>query len=573
MRLINAKTLELEEFTDKNIPPYSILSHTWGPARSEISFQEFQSLSPGMRDRSGYAKITNCCAQALRDGLNWAWVDTCCIDKSSSAELSENINSMFNYYKRAEKCYAYLADVVSSAGVEDAETWVKAFDESRWFTRGWTVSPQSYSLLSYITLTKSLQLQELIAPKTLEFYSQDWTCIGTKTSLSDSISQITRIPPTILRGGYLPLTSVAARMSWAAGREVTRIEDVAYSLLGIFDVHMPLLYGEGEKAFKRLQQEIMKESDDQSLFAWEYHPHTDPAKRERQTMLGGLLADSPASFANAANIIPFRHAKASEPYTSTNKGIRLNLILLEDQYSLSTGEFTAVLECRTIGPFQGPLGLTLRRTSPRGDQYTRHIAEYTNPKAVSMGKILETTPVTFFVVEKLKISLSANLADQFVLRIHPNCGYHPTQSFPEDGWNAKNALMATNAEGIGILVFENLRTTLFGIPASQVHFVLLFDMNQESRRPEDKCQIYWKARPLRKALEPYHGIYEHLKILCNPKTAGPLTNSKVFSSDEGTVKITCRKGLVFGHDMYIVQVDPNLLMTKTLSWPSPHSQE
>jgi hypothetical protein len=143
MRLINAETLKLEEFTDKNIPPYVILSHTWGPAGSEITFQDIQSLSPEMKDRQGYAKITNCCTQALRHGFDWAWVDTCCIDKSSSAELSESINSMFSYYKKAESCYAYLADVDSAIRAlwpleHDAKP--NGFEKSKWFTRGWTVS-------------------------------------------------------------------------------------------------------------------------------------------------------------------------------------------------------------------------------------------------------------------------------------------------------------------------------------------------------------------------------------------------------------------------------------------------
>jgi Heterokaryon incompatibility protein (HET) len=143
MRLINAETLRLEEFNDGNIPLYAILSHTWGPAGSEISFQDMQDLSLELKDRQGYAKITGCCAQALHDDLKWAWVDTCCIDKSSSAELSESINSMFAFYKKAEKCYAYLADVESSIDVclpeQDGEMNIE-FDKSKWFTRGWTVS-------------------------------------------------------------------------------------------------------------------------------------------------------------------------------------------------------------------------------------------------------------------------------------------------------------------------------------------------------------------------------------------------------------------------------------------------
>jgi hypothetical protein len=168
---------------------------------------------------------------------------SCCIDKTSSAELSEAINSMFRWYSRSKVCYAYLTDV-SYDGFDDS------LPKSRWFTRGWT-------------------LQELLAPSSVVFYSAEWTRIGDSEVLISVLRNVTRIDEGILsRTKSLDWVSVAEKMSWAATRETTRVEDMAYCLLGIFDINMPLLYGEGGRAFQRLQEEILRNSQDQSLFAW-----------------------------------------------------------------------------------------------------------------------------------------------------------------------------------------------------------------------------------------------------------------------------------------------------------------
>ncbi|KAF2673052.1 HET-domain-containing protein, partial [Microthyrium microscopicum] len=247
MKLINTTTLQITEFFDRNVPPYAILSHTW-ITDQEVTYQEL--LASTATHKTGYRKIQQCCAQALTDNLHWAWVDTCCIDKSSSAELTESINSMFRYYAEAQICYAYLADVQESGDMVVLED---ALEQSRWFTRGWT-------------------LQELLAPQKLLFYSRDWKALGGREKWRHHIAHITKIHEEALRGGAVACRefSIAQKMSWASGRQSTRDEDNAYSLLGLFDVQMPLLYGEGTKAFIRLQEEIMKSSDDQSIFAWEY---------------------------------------------------------------------------------------------------------------------------------------------------------------------------------------------------------------------------------------------------------------------------------------------------------------
>lgn len=272
MRLLNTRTLKFEEFlgeAGKEIPPYAILSHTWGP--EEVSYKDY--VDNNGSSKLGYEKIAQFCRLADSEGFNYVWIDTCCIDKSSSAELSEAINSMMRWYRDAIICHAYLSDVDSSEAAVPEDS---SFARSRWFTRGWT-------------------LQELLAPAEVVFLGSDWKEIGTKKSLRNVVSRITGIDVRALDKGSWLDYSVAQKMSWAARRQTTRPEDEAYCLMGLFDVNMPMLYGEGRKAFYRLQQEILKQSHDQSLFAWSY-----PEGEHSHTQVSGLLAPSPEYFRHAA---------------------------------------------------------------------------------------------------------------------------------------------------------------------------------------------------------------------------------------------------------------------------------
>lgn len=223
-----------------NIPEYAILSHTWGADTEEVTFQDL--VNDAGKGKSGYGKIWFCGEQARRDGLQYFWVDTCCIDKSNSTELAEAINSMFRWYRNAAKCYVYLSDVSGSTSNNDNNSlqlpWESAFRNSRWFTRGWT-------------------LQELLAPTLVEFFSRDYKRLGDKGTLKRHIHKTTGIPISALDGASLPQFGVEERLSWAENRQTTRGEDEAYSLLGMFSIHLPLIYGEGrEHAFKRLRKEI-----------------------------------------------------------------------------------------------------------------------------------------------------------------------------------------------------------------------------------------------------------------------------------------------------------------------------
>ncbi|KIW23155.1 uncharacterized protein PV07_11375 [Cladophialophora immunda] len=287
MRLINTQSLELEEFIGGTVPPYMILSHTWAENNDdEVSFQDMGS--PSRVFKPGYEKITHACHLASDQNVGHVWIDTCCIDKSSSAELTESINSMFQYYRRAVSCLAYLEDL----GPSD-----DSLPECRWMTRGWT-------------------LQELIAPKHVEFYDKNWRHRGTKLDFAKAISEGANIPGPVLSGDKkLESCSVAERMSWAAERKTTRVEDMAYCLLGIFDVNMSLIYGEGPKAFRRLQEEIIKRNNDPTILAWGVSsPHYGS--------VSGVLADSPAVFKDSSWIVP-NDADFPE-FSITNKGLLMS---------------------------------------------------------------------------------------------------------------------------------------------------------------------------------------------------------------------------------------------------------
>jgi hypothetical protein len=313
MRLIHVNDYSITEFIGQGIPPYVILSHTWGA--NEVSFQDMQNLSAA-KQKDGFKKIDYCCKQAVIDGFEWFWIDTCCIDKTSSADLSEAINSMFKWYSQSMICYAYLSDMpLSHDHVLDLdESDINAIRSSRWFTRGWT-------------------LQELLAPSIVRFFSSDWTYVGSKDQLALLLSEITCIPVNVLwrQKSFLKET-VHERMYWASRRETTREEDMAYCLLGLFDINLPLLYGEGEKAFNRLQEEIIKQFDDHSIFLWDVDPIKGDFKKARRMFhLGGsyagLLAVSPRQFSNRCNIEMTGIPVVKEPIHISRKGLRIQLYL------------------------------------------------------------------------------------------------------------------------------------------------------------------------------------------------------------------------------------------------------
>ncbi|RSM04497.1 hypothetical protein CEP52_006841 [Fusarium oligoseptatum] len=338
MRLLNAKTFQLEQFYDNDIPSYAILSHTW--IKNEVTFQEFPTLS---RDDPRLEKTVGCCKQALQDDLTYVWVDTFCIDKASSAELSEAINSMYKWYGDSTICYAYLSDVLPVS--DDA-----AFGESRWFKRGWT-------------------LQELLAPGCIKFFDSAWRSIGQKYAgkklskgfgppalrdrsgpnddISQQLSRITSISVSTLRHEVdIDRVCVAEKMSWAAERETTRAEDMAYSLLGIFGINMPLLYGEGgERAFIRLQEQIISQTYDHTIFSWGFG--SGPTH-------GGIFATSPLNFAGGGVIERARFGSKSH-YTVTNLGVQIRIPVMTVQNGVRYAFFDATRREKTEEVMSIPL--------------------------------------------------------------------------------------------------------------------------------------------------------------------------------------------------------------------------
>jgi hypothetical protein len=255
----NTADFSLVEYVGRHIPAYAILSHTWGPDEDEVSFQDI--MQGNGKEKRGYRKLEFCGKQANEDGLRFFWVDTCCIDKSSSTDLTEAINSMFCWYQKAAKCYVYLSDVslVIPQGYDTPRTNSSIFEQSRWFRRGWT-------------------LQELLAPSSVAFFDKNCQRIGDKNTMVKDIQKITGINERALRGEPLSSFSVDERFSWAEHRQTKRDEDAAYSLLGIFGIHMSHYYGEGKaEAFNRLRKKIRKAS----MLESQSHPPTPPVSSAR----------------------------------------------------------------------------------------------------------------------------------------------------------------------------------------------------------------------------------------------------------------------------------------------------
>ncbi|KAK0649253.1 hypothetical protein B0T16DRAFT_409711 [Cercophora newfieldiana] len=386
MRLINIDTLEMKEFFEHNTPRYAVLSHTWGD--EEISFQDWQTIAsfpellaarPSAEDdaytalqrrrvellkkREGYQKILQFLSAIpphVREGLGveWGWIDTCCIDKTSSSELSEAINSMFRWYGYAEVCLVYLADVPSILHPQ-------ALKSSRWFTRGWT-------------------LQELLAPEYVLFLDAEWARIGVigeevaNQDFAITIQDITGIQEYYLRRKKpFRAASISTRMSWASKRQTTRIEDMAYCLLGIFDVHMPLLYGEGRHAFIRLQEEILKTSTDHTIFAWGFGLPVADTGAVFDLKVGGLdhvLAPSPAYFACGSELEDSGQEQ-NDYFQMTNKGLNMTLNLRRLGFHTPPLYFASLFQARNRAPHQAAMhGYSLGFLLTRADSSNPDIA-------------------------------------------------------------------------------------------------------------------------------------------------------------------------------------------------------
>lgn len=399
---------------------------------------------------------------------------SCCIDKSSTAELSEAINSMFRWYRNAAICYAYLEDVTS----------LSHLDQSRWFTRGWT-------------------LQELVAPRDVLFYSSDWRLLGSKLELSDQLWKITRIEPEILSTGVFDHVSIATRMSWAGNRQTTRIEDAAYCLMGIFEVNMPLLYGEGRKSFTRLQEEIMKVSDDQSLFAWGLPTNIrtiDDFLASEDSHNGlplhSLFADSPADFTLSDQIKVLEGLQPGIPPIIPSSGVRIELPV----WTRGSFKFAAI-SCTVQGRYTSYLCIPLFSWSPRctaryGDLVLVSAGEWssspTNIKAHTASLLIKR-PISAPIEppsHTFKIARVPSSADDFVLE-EVYCLPHAKYS-TEDG----TVTLSERREGPHAVLFftEKIknpevseRNPTSTTPPSQTRFALILGGDTTS------CESAWTS--------------------------------------------------------------------------------
>ncbi|KAH8167310.1 hypothetical protein CIB48_g932 [Xylaria polymorpha] len=433
MRLIRCHTLQLQDFPGSSTPPYAILSHTWQD--EEVTFAEFSQGAPvgieAATDR--WEKITQTCKLAIAQGYEYVWIDTCCIDKSSSSELTEAINSMYAWYAKSDVCFAYLSDFDPSrtSGLSDTS---KQFFSSRWFSRGWT-------------------LQELIAPGDLEFYDSSWTFYGSKASLRADIAKTTGIDEKVLCAagvalqGLLASISVCQKMSWAADRETQRLEDVAYSLLGIFGVHMPLIYGEGINAFTRLQKKIIKSTNDLTIFAWKTHEGFPWDHFS-------VLAPSPKNFAGSKDIVLSQDLKYNPDFSITNKGIQITVALpaisgLEGRImSLHCHHQNKPQEC--LGIYLGVLG--------------KHVYGRTSAHMIPIeaeGERLCETSIFLNIRPESNIASSALVLSydfNFKLKVHAdlsNANIRHLSTYPEKRWEERFGFRAQDTLSfIGITMYQ-----------------------------------------------------------------------------------------------------------------------
>ena len=465
MRLINVNAfLERERFAEErqwraNSQPevlkesydwqeeYAILSHRWG--KKEVDYNEMVDLmkmKKGDRDEiracDGYQKILNSCKQAKTDRIDWLWVDTCCIDKRSSSESSEAINSMYRWYENSKICYAYLNDYDGWSFPTKKNKIPRPSGWPEWFSRGWT-------------------LQELIAPRKLLFFNKQWKSIGTKRTHADDLNKITRVPVDILMDG---LTSnrpcVAQIMSWAASRKTTRIEDQAYSLLGLLDVNMPMLYGEGKEAFQRLQLEIIRKSNDQSIFAW-------VPDRGIRWHGGGVLADDPSFFGDCQDVEKMEHDEymihlqerlpdgsprpvslADERLGTcsvTNRGIQIWLLITPHD-NCPTVFFRASLACCRWD--RRPMTIDLALWGPN---YYRYPSTTRMPKSAPL-------------FEKLYLSYHSQVYPDSTFKLGDYCGIHRTlvdRGFTYRGSTPQSAPLDTTTESLVLSGVNELAVAVY----------------------------------------------------------------------------------------------------------------
>lgn len=498
MWLIDTSNLKLKEIIELQDCKYAILSHTW--EEDEVDFQEMKAepRPTSLLTKAGYLKIKKTCEVAREKGYSYAWVDTCCIDKASSAALSEAINSMYDWYKESSICLAYLSDLPAN-NFEHAESMTADFmKDCKWFRRGWT-------------------LQELVAPEELDFYDQDWRFRGSKKILRHELSDITGIDVDVLEDSeLLPTIPVGRRMSWAAARKTTRVEDIAYCLLGIFGVNMPMIYGENKNAFLRLQEEIAKSTNDLTLFAWTSQDGSGIDRRPTHQSqhgkdLRGILAQSPAEFVGCGRLKILRDRIApAKDFAMTNNGLRIETTL----GSSPDKEYVFALDCVDEDSRLKRLGIYLMKTESGYVRDRAYELFATTDKAFWTG-----ARNTIYIARKLSNSLALRLRAQllrslnFHFHLSPRTvySYQHFKARPASLWDKNGRLFLTGNRQDFTAVIE------FTIRPRYWRFVIvcgLIDTNSE----EPEVTDFWdKAASRYDGVTPWMAIFTDQDPLAKPQ--------------------------------------------------------
>lgn len=492
MWLINTDLLKLETVVDPDTPGYryAILSHTWEDG--EVTFQDMADIRKA-KNKAGFFKIARTCQLAAAYGLRYAWVDTCCIDKSSSAELTEAINSMFQWYKKSTICFVYLSDLPNYDS-KGRDVITINFPSCRWFTRGWT-------------------LQELIASPNVIFYDQIWNEVGTKSSLLNKLHVITGIDLEVLRNSNVISTiCLAKRMSWAAKRQTTRVEDLSYCLFGIFDVNLPLIYGEGTKAFNRLQEAIVSNSNDLSLFAW--------TAQDINQDFRGIFALNPSEFLHCGSYRINNDPTLEIPEIRlTNKGLHVKTRLNkgEDDYQLSLHCFDSKFNLRE---FTSTVVLALVQTAQgyvRHKPYLRFNVGYSSLEAGNELPIFISKTVDF---TESKILSTASKHRVLLELLNPSYHLCQIEGKPAHLWDNNNRAFVTEGnERFTALLNISLGPPLEHMTPDTIPYSFFY--RGFNRRPRAFVVLGLKVRTLIERvneseysaqevqLEPWAAIYKH----------------------------------------------------------------
>jgi ankyrin repeat protein len=514
MRLLNVRTFQLEDFFGKPVPPYAILSHTWGNDCDEVSFRDVEK---GRIEKAGTRpiKFVGCCKQATEDGLLYAWIDTCCIDKANAVELSEAINSMFQWYTNASICYAYLPDVLTKENHRDLGN----FHSSRWFKRGWT-------------------LQELLAPKELRFYNSTWSFLGTRSELSAAVQKITGIPRPFLLGWASPQeASVAQRISWAAERVTKRKEDAAYCLLGIFGVMMPMIYGEGDRAFIRLQEEIMKHTRDDSILAWGFDPAESISSGFKDVIQGHVLAPAASMFKNCGQIVS-REQSLNPPELSGGR-LRVHLSL----HTTTTGEIYGLLNCGPNDNAEQVMGIPLINPSSNSlpNEFIR--PQGCNPVLLPKPSSDVSSKLIYIRREQHKSTHTMDRQHWFYIEESLDSDLELVDVEPQNRWQKDRSMITTSVNNKGGPIQRTLARFRTKRKDSQ-DFVVLLDFEEQGSQVQARSHL----------------------MICSRDTSLAILNDKlgymrreVFGKQSASngihsVCVTVRQESVAGQPMFVVRL-------------------